>query len=386
VGVRGLGDRGVQRHGIERVTVSWIRGPWWDGVWILSGLPIGGALTGLVYLGVAPQMMILGLVLLTQTGHLLSPMALAWSHGGFRRIMQRQPTKYIAFPILIVIVTTFAAFGSSYFAPIRFDPIEIKLTVMGPWWVPLQLIAAVYALWNAYHFGMQAFGVMSIYRYKAGNYDPGQRKLDMIYCCLVTWATILIPFIPHLAKSTHNLTGWPEAPHPFLDYVRTVYVVAAVVVIVFMLWREWRAGRCMPRILFILTDGLGMIMAFWLGLWGFAIVAMNHWLVAIGLASHVHANRRGGSTTIFALGLMAAGMVIFCVLFVKVSTLTVTGFSTDALYFTVTAVGCRLGLGFVHFLYDRWIYKLRDPQVRAAIGRDVLCPAPMSCASSNISR
>jgi hypothetical protein len=28
----------------------------------------------------------------------------------------------------------------------------------------------------------------------------------------------------------------------------------------------------------------------------------------------------------------------------------------------------RMGLGFVHFLYDRWIWKLSDPQVRATIG------------------
>jgi hypothetical protein len=31
----------------------------------------------------------------------------------------------------------------------------------------------------------------------------------------------------------------------------------------------------------------------------------------------------------------------------------------------------RIGLGFVHFLYDRWVYKLSDPQVRAIIGRDI---------------
>ena len=32
----------------------------------------------------------------------------------------------------------------------------------------------------------------------------------------------------------------------------------------------------------------------------------------------------------------------------------------------------RMGLGFVHFLYDRWVWKLRDPLVRATIGRDLL--------------
>jgi NO-binding membrane sensor protein with MHYT domain len=99
---------------------------------------------------------------------------------------------------------------------------------------------------------------------------------------------------------------------------------------------------------------------------------MNHWLVAIGLASHVHANHRGTKTTRFALGLMAAGMGIFCVLFVHVGMLASTGFTVDAIYFSMTAVSCRIGLGFVHFLYDRWVYKLSAPTVRATIGRDLL--------------
>jgi hypothetical protein len=30
----------------------------------------------------------------------------------------------------------------------------------------------------------------------------------------------------------------------------------------------------------------------------------------------------------------------------------------------MTIVALRIGLGFVHFLYDRWVYRLSDPQVR----------------------
>jgi hypothetical protein len=39
----------------------------------------------------------------------------------------------------------------------------------------------------------------------------------------------------------------------------------------------------------------------------------------------------------------------------------------------IALYGIRLfGLGFVHFLYSRWIWKLSDPLVRATIGRDIL--------------
>jgi hypothetical protein len=34
----------------------------------------------------------------------------------------------------------------------------------------------------------------------------------------------------------------------------------------------------------------------------------------------------------------------------------------------MTAVALRTGLGFVHFLYDRWVYRFGDPAVRAIVG------------------
>jgi hypothetical protein len=371
----------------------------------------------LVLLGVASPAIILCIVLLIQTGHLLSPLGLAWSHDGFRQIMRGQLIKYVALPAAILAITMLAAFASSYMAHVTFDAVEIKLLVEGPWYVPLQIIAPVYALWNAYHFGMQAFGVMSIYRRKyafnalvgcgtddcsaepsdrrdrrllrrstgnvVGNLSTGvppskrrsdalsrgvssakaQRRIDMVYCCGVIWATMLVPFIPQIAKASHDLIGWPAHPHPFLDRVWIVYTAVAVLAMFAMLCRE----RCLPRVLFILTDGLGMVLTFWFGLWGFAIVAMNHWLVAIGLASHT---QRRYPPTLFALALMVAGMALFCFLFMDLR--------TGALYFTVTAVGFRLGCGFVHFLYDRWLYKFSDAKVRATIGRDIFCLAPMS--------
>jgi hypothetical protein len=40
---------------------------------------------------------------------------------------------------------------------------------------------------------------------------------------------------------------------------------------------------------------------------------------------------------------------------------------------TSRKVGGRLGLGFVHFLYDRRIYRFSDPMVGATIGREIFC-------------
>src|SRR5271165_1132388 len=148
----------------------WIRGPWWDGFWILSGVPFGAALTGLSF-WLPANVMILWIVLLTQTGHLLSPMALAWSHDGFRANMLRRPVKFVALPIAVLACSTVAGLVGSWTLPVlRFDPINFAIAAGPTTWVqfrnPFMSLVALYAAWNTYHFGKQAFGVMSIYRRK----------------------------------------------------------------------------------------------------------------------------------------------------------------------------------------------------------------------------
>jgi hypothetical protein len=351
--------------------MPWIRGPAWDGFWILSGLPLGLALTLLVVLGLPSAFLVLWLVLLTQTGHLLSPMALAWTHDGFRTGMLRRPIKYVAIPIAILVGSALTGFlGGRELSHLHVDPISFAVSVGPMTWAqfhnPFMAIVAFYGAWNAYHFGKQAFGVLSIYRQRRGGYGALQRRIDLLYSCAVVWAAMAMPFIPKIAEGFHNLTGWLSPA--ILGYVQPVYMGTAFLLIAAMLLREFSQGGSAPRAIFILTDGLALVVVWWAGLWGLAILALNHWLVAIGLASHVHANHARCSSWLFALALMAAGLAVFCLLFVDVRQLPTDGFAPQVLHFTVAAVGFRLGLGFVHFLYDRWIYKFSDPKVSTTIG------------------
>jgi hypothetical protein len=75
---------------------------------------------------------------------------------------------------------------------------------------------------------------------------------------------------------------------------------------------------------------------------------------------------------------MAAGFVLFCLLFVDIGKVWSGGLTIAALSFTTTAIGFRLGLGFWHFLQDRANYHFPDPRVRTTIGsavRYALIPA-----------
>jgi hypothetical protein len=96
-----LEDTSLCRHTDKSMT--WIRGPWWDGFWILSGLPVGLAL---LFMPPAALLLFFTLAVLLETGHSFSPIALAWSHEGFRRqVLLTRPWKSIALPSAIFAVT-----------------------------------------------------------------------------------------------------------------------------------------------------------------------------------------------------------------------------------------------------------------------------------------
>jgi hypothetical protein len=327
--------------------MTWVRGPWWDGFWLLSGIPLAAALSVLA-IWVPPLWLFVGSFMLLQTGHSLSPMVLAWTHRAFRRLMMARPVKYIWLPVGILVGSSLIGYVAGTFWPEpRFDPITAKIAVSSMW-NPLWAMAAAYFAWNIYHFGKQNFGVMSIYRAKAGGFPSAQRRIDLIYCCASATAVLALPLAQKL--------GYRPIP--------LVHVGIALAAVAFMLWRSERLN--LPRVALISSNGLAMATAAWWPLGAVGLVNVNHWLTAIGLAGHVHANYRSQRSYLFSLAVIVIGLVLFCLLFVDLKHFTI---STT---FAATAIGFRLGLGNVHFLYDRWVWKLSDPRVQATIGLNLL--------------
>jgi hypothetical protein len=166
---------------------TWIRNGWWDGFWILSGLPLGLLLLSLSSTFPQKVMMLVALILL-QNGHLLSPIFLAWSHRGFRGIMLRHKFKYIVTPLLIVASLTLTGFFASQgFTQYRPD-LSLMPQLKGPidYRNPYVIMIWIYMIWNMYHFGMQNFGILSIYRYKTEPYPQRQRGFDKAFCLAST--------------------------------------------------------------------------------------------------------------------------------------------------------------------------------------------------------
>jgi hypothetical protein len=350
----------------------WIRSASWDCSWILSGVPIGFLLL-VASVWVAPRMLTLFGAAILGTAHVISPMCLAWARRDTRALALSRPAKFIGIPaalLCLAVIVGIAATGLPSVTGLDFPGVTAARSVDSR--NPLVMLAMVYIVWNAYHFGMQNFGVLSIYRMKSGAKDAGQRNWDKTFCLVNISAATIIPFVPHL-------------PFRYYLFLPVQWGIATLALggIVVMLLREKQTGFSLPRALFIVATALGPFLMLWWGffaaqiyyrefawfpvwpfVWAFAIISINHYLVSIGIAGHLFSREQGGSLPLFVAMVTIVGAVMFAALFIDFRTLT--------LHITAIAVSLRIGLGFVHFLYDRWLYKLSDPRMRKTIGAVLL--------------
>lgn len=261
-------------------------------LWGLSGLPLGAAL---ILLPTPARLACFTLFVLLETGHSLSPIALAWTDAGFRRLMCRHPQKYLGLPAAVFGLTLAVGVATSC-GWTSYVPGPRQVFHLTGWTNPFPMVVWIYWLWNIYHFGMQHFGVLTIFR-RGGARSRRQRLADTAICLTVT--AFGMAAVPKLTSE------------------------------------QW---------VFFLTMG---------------IFSVNHWVVDIGLSSRV--SKHGW---LFAGGVVLAGAVGFLWMIP-----TPNGMLIKVIPIVICA---RLGLGFVHFLYSRWVWKFSDPQVRATIGRDLL--------------
>jgi hypothetical protein len=221
-----------------------------------------------------------------EEAHNVSPILLAWTHPGLRRIALSRPIETMLLPALAIVGAQYARY-----VPVP-EPEFLKFLVapLPPQIAGLWLIWSVYWTWNIYHFGSQHYGVCRILGWQAPR-----------WACVGGTAAIM--------------AGLPHVTHAW--------------------WVSW-------------------LMLF--------AINFNHWLVDICLSTRV--SKRWW---IFAPGVIALGCVGL--------TYKVARSDHIAMLLVPWVIQTRLSIGIVHFLYSRWIWKLSDPQVRMAIGRDIFSPS-----------
>jgi hypothetical protein len=325
-----------------------------------------------------------GLTALFWIGHRLSSTYLAYCTEAYRPLLCEQPIRFIALPLLIT---------AGCFA--LFLPADSAL----PWTREERLIGLAildYAC-VTYHFAAQHFGALSLYRSRANRGACIQtRRWDRFFA--LTAGGVLVFVADILAGAVAYQDQWVDRWFPAWivsaeDGIRGGATLALFAITAIMLVAELRTPRwSLPRILYVI--GLAVMVGLALrprSLFLFLVIwTSQHWILATGLASQTPSAESAPTTGVVrrwlhrlnvrpwavVLFLMLLSLVFLPVFEVEANRETGTcygdrifgAFATQLRTSTWVPALIALGFatGFIHYLLDRSVYRMSDPQVRSA--------------------
>lgn len=369
---------------------TWVKGPVWDSFWMLSAIWLAPIALWLAYDYTDAQSspldsLYFALTALFWLGHRFGSTYLAYCTEAYRPLLRTQPIRFVVLPLLITTVC-FAIFL----------PADAAL----PWTRAERLVALAivdYA-WVTWHFAAQHFGALSLYRSRAGRAACLQtRRLDRFFALVVGGLLVFVADI--LAGAVAYQEQWidrwffPDWMVSAETAIRSGAIILLLIVTGVALFAELRtSNRSWPRLLYIL--GIAVMVGIALrprSLFLFLVIwTSQHWIVATALASQTAGGgpppERGGiRKTLHRLNIRPWAVLLFLL---AISVLLLPFFEVEANRQTETYYGDRIfgafatGLresswlpalialgfatGFNHYLLDRGIYRMSDPEVRGA--------------------
>ncbi len=364
-----------------------------------------GALTSIHY----------GLAVLFWIGHRLTTTYVAYCQEAYRDHLSSHRTRFLVVPVLVLVgVFTLVCVPESLL------PVPILYRLL-----PLAVLDFI---WEFYHFTMQHYGVVSVYRIRAGQ-DPGavnDKRREKFFCYFAFGSMIPLALVYHSLKSTALPATDTQAAMVSLPFVnmllpiwtlqvlRVAGIVGALGMTVYTVVPELRSAKAsLPKALYMVSVGVPVALAFVYDSMGPAllILAVQHWMVSVGLTSHMAAGRAPvtkepnawyGFWNIFnrspwaVMALMCVGSAIlapvmefadverrFVTSAVRASfdpaSATRTYIYWGAQYLdwfsvigrdTVTSLFIATGFafGYIHYLMDRAIYRFSDASTRRQTG------------------
>jgi TonB family protein len=382
-------------------SLPWVRGPLWDGFWMLSALWLAPIILCLAHGYSNPEsspldLLYFGLTALFWIGHRLSSTYLAYCTEAYRPLLRAQPIRFVVLPILV----TAACFAV-------FLPTDSAL----PWTREERLIglAIIDYACVTYHFAAQHFGALSLYRSRADRTSCIQtRHWDRFFA--LTAGGVLVFVADILAGAVAYQDQWVDRWFPAWivsaengirgGAMLALFAITAIVLVAELRTPQWS----LPRILYII--GLAVMVGLALrprSLFLFLVIwTSQHWILATGLASQTPSAESTPTTGIVrrflhrlnvrpwavVLLLMLLSLVLLPVFEVEANRETGTYYgdrifgalATQLRTSTWLPVLLALGFatGFIHYLLDRSVYRMSDPQVRAAASGLVRSPSRIS--------
>src|SRR5215469_13899347 len=374
---------------VRKRSSEWVRGPLWDGFWMLSALWLAPIVLLLVHGYSNPEsspldLLYFGLTALFWIGHRLSSTYLAYCTEAYRPLLREQPVRFIALPLLIT---------AGCFA--LFLPPDSAL----PWTREERLIglAIIDYACVTYHFAAQHFGALSLYRSRADRGSCLQtRHWDRFFA--LTAGGVLVFVADILAGAVAYQDQWVDRWFPAWivsaeNGIRGGATLALFAITAMMLVAELRTPQwSLPRVLYII--GLAVMVGLALrprSLFLFLVIwTSQHWILATGLASQTPSGESAPTAGVVrrylhslnvrpwavVLFLMLLSLVLLPIFEVEANRETGTyygdrifgAFATQLRTSTWLPALLALGFatGFIHYLLDRSVYRMSDPQVRAA--------------------
>jgi hypothetical protein len=368
----------------------WVRGPVWDGFWMLSALWLAPIILWLSHGYSNPEtspldLLYFGLTALFWIGHRLSSTYLAYCTEAYRPLLRAQPVRFVVLPLAITAACCAI-----------FLPGDSAL----PWTREERLIglAIVDYAWVTYHFAAQHFGALSLYRSRANRAtDVHTRRMDRLFALTVGGLLVFVADI--LAGAVAYQDQWidrwlvPAWIVSTQSAIRVGAMAALLVITVAVLLGELRTSRwSLPRMLYIV--GIALMVGLALrprSLFLFLVIwTSQHWILATGLASQTPSAESAPTSgvvrrVLHKLNIRPWAVVLFLTL---LSLVLLPLFEVEANRETGTYYGDRIfgaiatqlrtsswvpalvalgfATGFIHYLLDRSVYRMSDPQVRAA--------------------
>jgi len=369
--------------------IGWVKGPAWDLVWVLNPLWLIPLVVVLAWghddLRASPvDALFFALAVPLWFGHRVSSAWLAYATPAYRGLLATQRLRFVIAPVAIV-VACFAVL----LAPESVLPMPVAERVV---W-----LAVLDYLLVSYHFAAQHFGLLSLYRARAGRAsDVNTRRIDRWFALVVGGGFVVLANI--LAGSIAFQDRWIDPllgegmSDAFADALRNFSVVVVVSITALLLRVELRSQRrSLQRVAYVLGISAIVLVGFiardpflFLVLW-----SVQHWSAAMGLTSLAASggsqetgthwqrllapiNRRG-----WAVLLVLAVLSILLLPLLEVEAVANEYTFADRIFGQVALwlrssplVPALLAFGFatsfIHYVLDRAAFRFSSPDVRQA--------------------
>jgi len=362
-----------------RAAHPWIVSPAFDVAWILAGLWMLLGFAASVHLGVDE-----GLVsVIAATGATLA-LVHAWSTTWtvigsplFAEARAARPIELYAVPALVMVLSLLV--GVEVMTGPTFGPGE---GFGWQHWGYALYIGSFVAL-HFFHFAQQDFGVLSLYRHRAGQREALDRRVDLFFARFVTMGCMPLLNLKLFVDSpfqTWMLSWQPLSLSTVLVLADGAFVLAMLVSAAAVAYELRKPTMSTPKVLYMLIMGLHPLTLYFANFTGYALVYIySHWIIAIALSWRLNRNynvsapQPARAWITYALG-FGACIALSAGIHFGLGTLGL--FSSTAFREHVGHAGLLMGLvtGFAlgeqltHYYYDRVLFRFADPYVRKHVG------------------